>query len=73
MDNGAEGMELVKKIGLRGLQINMGSEGKDLHLRKSEMQQAYKESAKKLGTQFSGIALGELNVVPYKAEARAES
>jgi sugar phosphate isomerase/epimerase len=50
----------------------MGNEANDLHLRRSEIQQAYKDAAKKFGVRFSGMGIGELNHVPYKSDPRTE-
>ncbi len=72
MDSNVEGMELGRKIGLDGIQINMGHEADDLKLRRPEVRQAYKDAAKKFGVRFSGLGLAELNNVPYKSDPRTE-
>ena len=43
--------DVAKQIGLDGVQINMGSTGDDMHLRKPEVQKAYLEYRDK-GVQF---------------------
>lgn len=70
--NDVDAMELGKKIGLDGVQLSMGNTGNQMHLRQKAVQQNYKTAATKLNMQFSGLALGELNDVPYKSDPRAE-
>jgi L-ribulose-5-phosphate 3-epimerase len=64
-------LDLAKKIGLDGVQVNMGSVANDLHLRKREVQRAYLAAAKRTGLAIGSIALGETNVVPLKSDPRA--
>ena len=63
--------DVAKKIGLDGVQINMGSVGNDIHLRKPEVQKAYLAAAKRTGLGIGSIALGETNSVPLKSDPRA--
>jgi len=70
--NDVDAMELGKKIGLDGVQLSMGNVDNQMHLRQKTVQQSYKAAATKLNMQFSGLALGELNNVPYKSDPRAE-
>ena len=63
--------DVAKKIGLDGVQINMGSLGNDMHLRKPEVQKAYLEAAKKTGLGIGSLAIGEMNNVPLKRDPRA--
>lgn len=70
--NDVGAMGLGKKIGLDGVQLSMGNTGNQMHLRQKAVQQNYKAAATKLKMQFSGLALGELNDVPYKSDPRAE-
>jgi L-ribulose-5-phosphate 3-epimerase len=65
-------MQTAKDLGLDGVQVNMGSVANDMQLRKPEVQKAYLEAAKKSGTDVSSLAIGEMNSVPLKADARAE-
>ena len=65
-------MQMAKDLGLDGVQVNMGSVGNDMHLRKPDVQKAYLEAAKKSGTEVSSLAIGEMNNVPLKADPRAE-
>jgi sugar phosphate isomerase/epimerase len=63
--------EVAKEIGLDGVQLNMGSVGNDMHLRRPEVQNAYRESAKRHGLEMASLAIGEMNSVPLKSDPRA--
>ncbi len=65
-------MELGRRMGLDGIQVNMGNLANEMHLRQPEVQRQYKDAARKLGVQIGGLALGELNNVPYKADDRTD-
>lgn len=71
-DSDVGSIEFGKKIGLDGVQLNMGNVGNNMHLRQTEIQQAYKDAASRYNMQFSGLALAELNNIPYKSDPRAE-
>jgi sugar phosphate isomerase/epimerase len=64
--------EVAKQIGLEGVQVNLGSEQNALHLREKSRQQAYLAESKRTGVKIAGLAISELNRVPYKSEARTE-
>lgn len=64
--------EVAKEIGLNGIQVNMGSEKNDLHMRQSALQQAYLAEAKRTKIKIASLAIGELNNVPYKSDPRTE-
>ncbi|GAA4449247.1 hypothetical protein GCM10023189_08440 [Nibrella saemangeumensis] len=64
--------DVAKQIGLDGLQVSMGSAANNMHLRQKEVQEAYRAAAKRTGVQIGGLALGELNNVPYKSDPKAE-
>ncbi len=64
--------EVAKQIGLEGIQINMGSDLDNMHLRDKSVQASYLEIAKKTGVTIGGLALGELNHSPYKSDPRTE-
>jgi sugar phosphate isomerase/epimerase len=64
--------EVAKQIGLEGIQINMGSDLDNMHLRDKSIQASYLEIAKKTGVKIAGLALGELNHTPYKSDPRTE-
>ena len=62
--------EVAKEIGLDGVQVSLGTAADDMRLRKPEVQQQFKEAAKKTGLQVSSLAIGELNSIPYKSDPR---
>jgi len=62
----------AKRIGLDGVQLSLGTVANDMHLRKPEIQNAYREASKATGVKFGGLAIGELNNVPYKSDPRTE-
>lgn len=64
--------EVAKKMGLDGVQLSLGSAGDNMKLRKPEVQEQFKEAAKKTGQVFGGLAIGELNGIPYKKDPRTE-
>lgn len=63
---------LAKEIGLDGIQVNMGSEANNLHLRQSGRQQLYLTESARTGVRIASLAIGELNQVPYKSDPRTE-
>jgi sugar phosphate isomerase/epimerase len=65
--------EVAKEIGLDGVQVNMGSAGNDMHLRKPEVQKAYLEASRRTGVAVASLAMGELNNVPLKSDPRAKA
>jgi L-ribulose-5-phosphate 3-epimerase len=64
-------LDVAKKIGLDGVQINMGSAANDMHLRNPEVQKAYLEAMKRTGLGVGSLAMGELNNIPLKSDPRA--
>jgi L-ribulose-5-phosphate 3-epimerase len=68
--NKPEAMEMAKQIGLDGVQLSLGSAENNMHLRRKDVQEAYQAAAKKYGVQIGGLAIGELNNVPYKSDPR---
>ena len=64
--------ELAKSIGLAGVQLNLGSESNNLHLREHAVQQTFKEASQKTGVAIASLAIAELNKVPYKSEPKTE-
>ena len=67
-----EALALAKQLGLDGVQVSMGSLENDLHLRRPEVQRAYRDAASAHGVRVGGIALDVMNSVPYKSDARTE-
>jgi L-ribulose-5-phosphate 3-epimerase len=62
--------DVAKEIGLDGVQISLGTAKDDMQLRKPEVQQQYRDAAKKNGLQVASLAIGELNNIPYKSDPR---
>jgi L-ribulose-5-phosphate 3-epimerase len=65
-----EALALGSTLGLDGVQVSMGSVDNDLHLRRPEVQRAYREAAAEHGVRVGGVALDVMNRVPYKSDAR---
>ena len=63
-------LEVAKQIGLDGVQVSLGTLANDMHLRRAEVQQRYKDAAKKSGVEVLSLAIGELNNIPYKSDPR---
>jgi len=64
-------MEMAAMIGLDGVQVSLGLLENDFHLRKLEVQVAYKQLSKIFKVGFTGLAIGELNNYPLKSDPRA--
>jgi L-ribulose-5-phosphate 3-epimerase len=60
--------EVAKQIGLDGVQVSLGTAADDMHLRKAEVQQQYKDAAKQTALEVASLAIGELNNIPYKSD-----
>jgi sugar phosphate isomerase/epimerase len=69
MDNPAA-FELARQIGLDGVQVSMGTEANNMHLRRPEIQKEFREAAKASGLEVASLAIGELNNIPYKSDPR---
>jgi L-ribulose-5-phosphate 3-epimerase len=67
-----EAMAVANTLGLDGVQVSMGNLENDLHLRRPDVQRAYREAAAAHGVRVGGVALDVLNQVPYKSDPRAE-
>ena len=61
---------VAKQIGLDGVQVSLGTVANDMHLRKAEVQQQFKDAAKQAGLVVASLAIGELNSIPYKSDPR---
>lgn len=61
---------LAKTIGLQGVQVNLGSEKNNLHLRQKAVQEKYRTESRRTGVAITSLAIGELNNVPYKSDPR---
>jgi len=66
-----EAFLVAKEIGLDGLQVSLGSERNDMHLRRPEVQEQYKAAVRQSGLKIGSLAIGELNNIPYKSDPRA--
>ena len=67
-----EGVAVAKKLGLDGVMVSLGNVENHMHLRQKQIQQAYKEAAKKYAVKVSSLDIGELNNVPYKSAPETE-
>ncbi len=65
-------LEMAKRLGLDGVQVDLGSGQNDLPLCNPELQRKFLEAAKKHDVEVASLALGTLNNVPYKSDPRAE-
>lgn len=65
-------LEMAKRLGLDGVQVDFGSGENDLPLCNPELQKKFLEAAKEHSVQVASLALGTLNNVPYKSDPRAE-
>lgn len=65
--------EIARQIGLDGVQISLGTAADGMKLRKSRVQRQFKNAAKKAGIQIASLAIGELNNIPFKSDARTEA
>lgn len=65
-----EAMETAKGIGLDGVQLSLGNLANNMQLRNKSLQQSYIEAAQKYGVKIGGLAIGELNTIPYKSDPR---
>ncbi|RAJ10224.1 sugar phosphate isomerase/epimerase family protein [Arenibacter echinorum] len=67
-----DAIKVGKKIGLDGVQISLGTLANNMHLRQTSIQQQYKNACSEYGMSIGGIAIGEMNNIPYKSDPRAE-
>ena len=65
-------LEMAKRIGLDGVQVDFGSGQNDLPLCNPDLQEKYLADAKKHDIEIASLALGVLNNIPYKSDPRAE-
>jgi sugar phosphate isomerase/epimerase len=65
-----DAFKTAKEIGLDGVQVSLGTEKDDMHLRQAAVQQQYREAVKATGAQVASLAIGELNDIPYKSDPR---
>ena len=65
-------LEMAKRLGLDGVQVDFGSGQNDLPLCNLELQKKFLGAVKKHKIEIASLALGTLNSVPYKSDPRAE-
>ena len=63
--------EVAKAIGLDGVEVDLGRVANNLHLRQPEVQQAYREAARRQGLEIASLATAEFNNIGLKSEPRA--
>lgn len=64
--------DIARTIGLRGLQVSYNTTQDERGLSNPETLRAIREASVRTGIEIAGVAIGELNRVPYKSEARTE-
>jgi L-ribulose-5-phosphate 3-epimerase len=62
--------EVAKQIGLDGVQVSLGTAADDMKLRQPAEQARYRDAASRAGLEIASLAIGELNLVPYKSDPR---
>jgi len=67
-----ESLEMAKRIGLDGVQVDFGRGQQDLPLFNTDLQRRFLEASKQHGVEIASLAMGVLNNVPYKSDPRAE-
>lgn len=72
MHSDPDAMKLARRIGLDGVQISLGKLSNNMHLRRRAVQRAYQKAARRHGVQIGGLAIGELNNVPYAYDDRTD-
>jgi len=67
-----ESFDVAKRIGLDGVQVDFGRSEDKLPLFDAELQQSILQHAKQNELEVASLAMGVLNNIPYKSDARAE-
>jgi len=65
-------LELAKRIGLDGVQVDFGRADNELPLFNADLQRRFLDEARKQDMEIASLAMGVLNGVPYKSDLRAE-
>lgn len=63
-----QAFEEARLIGLDGVQVSLGKQENNMHLRQKEVQELYKTKARETGVRIASLAIGELNQYPYKSD-----
>ncbi len=67
-----ETFEVARKIGLQGIQVSYNTSEDEQGLSNPQTLQAIQKASLSSGVEISSLAIGELNRVPYKSEAKTE-
>ncbi|HWW01180.1 MAG TPA: sugar phosphate isomerase/epimerase family protein [Candidatus Acidoferrum sp.] len=62
--------EVAKQIGLDGVQVSLGTAANNMRLRRQDVQQEYRDAARRAGLEVASVAIGEMNEVPYARDPR---
>jgi L-ribulose-5-phosphate 3-epimerase len=65
-----QAFKLAREIGLDGVQVSLGTEANQMHLRQASVQSTVKAAARDAGVEVASVAIGELNNIPYKRDPR---
>ena len=65
-----DAFDYAKKIGLEGVQVSYNSKTDENYLSRSENQQAIIAASQRTGVKIASLAIGMLNEVPLKSEAK---
>jgi len=60
-----DAFEMAKAVGVDGIMVDMGSAENGLHIRQTNLQEAYKKAATDSGIAISSLALGLFNRIPF--------
>ena len=63
--------DVAKEIGLDGVQVDLGGPSDGMRMLKPDVQKAYLASAKRTGMEIASLAMGAMNGIPLKSDARA--
>lgn len=63
---------MAKRLGLDGVQVDVGGPKNGMPVLKPEVQKLYLETAAKQQVEIGSLAIGSLNDVPYKSDPQAE-
>jgi sugar phosphate isomerase/epimerase len=64
--------DLASRLGLDGVQVSLASKGDSLALADPELRRTFLQAARRARIPIASFAIGELNDVPLKSDARAE-
>ncbi|MFN4144262.1 MAG: sugar phosphate isomerase/epimerase family protein [Runella sp.] len=65
-----DAFEYARQIGLQGVQVSYNTAKDESYLLRPENQRAIRAASKRTGVKIASLAIGELNRVPLKSEAR---